>query len=191
MVAEAPAELLERLPGCAGFVHPWNKVQIVDEANRPLPFGAEGIVRIWSTSIVSGYLGDPPENRTAFQDGWFYPGDLGTVTKEGLLTITGRASEVINAGGVKVSPDLINNVLTGMHGIVEAAAFGVDYPDRPTEIWTAVVAPQPLDEAALIDSCRKTLGGRAPQRIVRVERIPRNPMGKVLTAELRRQVVGR
>lgn len=191
MVAEAPAELLERIPGCAGYVHPWNKVEIVDDADRPLPFGAEGIVRIRSRSIVSGYLGDPPENRTAFKDGWFYPGDLGTMTKEGLLIIAGRVSEVINAGGVKVSPDLINSVLLGMQGVVDAAAFGVQYPDRPTEIWTAVVTPQPLDEGALIESCRKTLGGRAPQRIVRVEHIPRNSMGKILTAELRRQVTGR
>jgi acyl-coenzyme A synthetase/AMP-(fatty) acid ligase len=113
------------------------------------------------------------------------------MTKEGLLIIAGRVSEVINAGGVKVSPDLINSVLLGMQGVVDAAAFGVQYPDRPTEIWTAVVTPQPLDEGALIESCRKTLGGRAPQRIVRVEHIPRNSMGKILTAELRRQVTGR
>jgi acyl-coenzyme A synthetase/AMP-(fatty) acid ligase len=88
-----------------------------------------------------------------------------------------------------VSPDLINDFLAGTHGIAEAAAFGVDYPDRPTEIWAAVVALQPIDEQALIETCHRALGGRGPHRIVRVQRIPRNTMGKVMTDELRRSVI--
>ena len=191
VIAEAPAELLESIPGCAGFVYPWIQVEIVDDADRPLPAGAEGILRVRSKSNVVGYLGDHPENRTAFKDGWFYPGDLGALRHDRLLTITGRVNEIINAGGVKVSPNLINNVLTGIGGIVDAAAFGVDYPDRATEIWAAVVAPQPIDEKALIATCISVLNSRAPRRILRVEQIPRNANGKILAAELRRLAEGR
>jgi acyl-CoA synthetase (AMP-forming)/AMP-acid ligase II len=188
-IADAPADLLERIPGCAGFIQPWARVEIVDAAGNVLPAGAEGIVRIRSDVGVAKYLGDPPENSTAFKDGWFHPGDTGTMSNEGLLAISGRTAEIINTGGTKVSPDLINDFLAGTHGIAEAAAFGVDYPDRPTEIWAAVVALQPIDEQALIETCRKALGGRGPHRIVRVQRIPRNTMGKVITDELRRSVM--
>lgn len=191
MIAEAPAELMERIPGCAGFVHPWNQVEIVDAADIPVPANTEGNVRIRSKSIVAGYLGDQAENSTAFKDGWFYPGDLGMLTPDGVLVINGRTDEIINAGGVKVSPNLINNVLTSIGGVVDAAAFGVDHPDRATEIWAAVVTPAPIDERALIETCFSVLNSRAPQRIVRIDEIPRNTMGKILMTDLRRRIVGR
>jgi len=191
MIAEAPAELMEHIPGCAGYVHPWNQVEIVDDADRPLPAGTDGIVRIRSKAIVTSYIGEHAENQTAFKNGWFYPGDLGSLSPEGLLVIAGRATEIINAGGVKVSPNLINNVLTSVNGVADAASFGVDFPDRPTEIWAAVVAPREFDEKKLIETCISTLNNRAPRRIVRVDQIPRNTMGKILTAELRKQVIGR
>ncbi len=189
MVAEAPADLLERIPGCAGFVHPWNKVEIVDDADRPLPPGTDGNVRIWTPSIVSEYLGSVQDGDGTLRGGWFYPGDLGQISAEGVLTILGRSNEVINAGGVKVSPDLISGTLMSFAGIRDAAALGIDYPDRPTEICAAVVTPQPIDAPALLEACRRILLGRAPHRIVRVEQIPRNQMGKVMLRELR-QLVG-
>lgn len=188
MIAEAPGDLLDRIPGCAGIVHPFNKVEIVDDDDRPLAPGAEGNVRVWSPSIVTEYLGTPHEGDRSLRDGWFYPGDLGRLTPEGLLVLLGRVGEVINAGGVKVSPDLIAGTLLGFGGIRDAAAFGIDLPDRPTEICAAIVTHQPIDTAALLDSCRRVLGARAPHRIVRVEQIPRNQMGKVLVRELRQRV---
>ncbi|MGE0735423.1 MAG: class I adenylate-forming enzyme family protein [Alphaproteobacteria bacterium] len=191
VVAEATGEMLEQIPGCAGAVHVGCKVEIVDNADRALPNGTEGIVRIKSISGASRYLGDAPENATAFRDGWFYPGDLGVLRGDGLLTISGRATEVINSGGVKFSPNIINEFLLTIGGISDVATFGVDYEDRPTEVWSAVLARDPIDEAALIESCKRALGGRAPSRIVQVQQFPRNQMGKVLIADLRRQLTGR
>lgn len=189
MVAEAPPDLLERIPGCAGLVHPWNKVEIVDESDRVLPPGSEGSIRIWTPSIVSDYLGSAQGGDGTLRGGWFYPGDIGQLTADGVLILLGRANEVINAGGVKVSPDLIAGTLLGFGGVRDAAAFGIDHPDRPTEICAAVVSAQPIDTAALLETCRRILLSRAPHRIVRVEQIPRNQMGKVLLRELR-QLVG-
>ncbi len=189
-VAYAPAELLQRLPGCAGFMSPWAQVDIVDESDGSLPPGTEGTVRLRSQLAVSHYLDDAPGQSPGFKDGWFYPGDVGVITPEGALRIVGRTAEIINAGGVKVSPDVIANTLLAIDGIAEAAAFGVDHPDRPTEIWAAVVSARPIDERAVIEACRATLSSRAPHRIVRVDRLPRNAMGKVVTAELQRSVAG-
>ena len=107
------------------------------------------------------------------------------------LRFHGRLSEIINAGGVKVSPELINSCLTRIRGVADAASFGVDFHDRPTEIWAAVVTTGPLDEATIIDVCRKTLNSRAPHRVFQVAQIPRNAMGKILTNELRQQLAGR
>ncbi len=187
-VADAPAELLERIPGCAGYVSPWAQIEIVDDNDRPVPAETEGAVRIRSLVAVDRYLGDDDAQERAFRNGWFYPGDLGALTAEGVLRITGRTVEVINAGGVKVNPDLISNFLLGREGILEAAAFGVDPPGRVTEIWAAVVSATPIDEGALIEACRQALNSRAPRRIVQLDRLPRNTMGKVVTRELQRVV---
>mgnify|MGYP003353367339 CR=1 FL=1 len=54
--------------------------------------------------VMQGYFRDPEQTKAAFRDGWFYPGDLGTLTDDGRLRLAGRSSEIVNAGGVKVDP---------------------------------------------------------------------------------------
>ncbi len=88
--AAAPAQGIAGIPGAAGFVTPGTALQVVDQSGSALPSGQEGIVRIKSHDAVDGYLGDAAETAQAFRDGWFYPGDTGTLDAEEMLVITGR-----------------------------------------------------------------------------------------------------
>ena len=136
-----------------------------------------------ATRPVSGYLNDPIATAEQFRDGWFYPGDLGAVTADGLLILSGRASEVINAGGVKVAPSVIEQALDERREVAEAAAFGAPDADGIVRIWAAVVANEPLDLAALAAHLKGRLGESAP-RLFQVSSLPRTGNGKVLRGVL-------
>ena len=90
MTAAALAHEIVGSPGAVGFVTPGTAVQIVDRSGTVLPPGQEGLVRIRSDYAVDGYLGNPEETAQTFRDGWFYPGDIGTLGVDDLLIITGR-----------------------------------------------------------------------------------------------------
>ena len=95
-VAEAPSELLQRIPGCAGYLHPWAQAEIVDDGDTPVAPGNEGHLRIRTAVAVNEYLRGPTDGKTAFRAGWFYPGDIGAMNSDGLLRITGRSTEAMN-----------------------------------------------------------------------------------------------
>lgn len=183
-VTTATGAILHRHPSAAGYILPGAEIQIVDERHQPLPSGQEGVVRIRSPFISQGYIGDPQASQAAFVDGWFIPGDLGVLNEDGLLVITGRLSEIINANGVKVSPHLIDEFLLTLPGVQDAAAFGAQMLGGGEQIWAAVV-PDSVFDIQLIDrACRQKLNSRAPVRFVEVARIPRNSMGKIIRHEL-------
>jgi fatty-acyl-CoA synthase len=90
MSAAAHAHEIADVPRAVGFVTPGVVIQIVDSSGTLLSPGQEGHVRVCSEFAVDHYLGDPEESNRVFRDSWFYPGDLGTLSAEGLLVITGR-----------------------------------------------------------------------------------------------------
>jgi acyl-coenzyme A synthetase/AMP-(fatty) acid ligase len=97
--ALAPVDLIEGIAGAVGFVAPWAEVEIVDQAGTPLPNGRDGIIRY----RTPGFLGDVNPTGVAAADSWYYPGDTGYLTNDGILCLTGRTSEIINIGGSNVS----------------------------------------------------------------------------------------
>ena len=184
-VASAAFALLDAAPpGAAGYLHPGVRAEAVDENDRPLPPGAQGLLRVRTMAPVAGYLDDPKTTAEQFRDGWFYPGDLGAVTADGLLIVNGRASEVINAGGVKVAPTVIEQALDERPEVIECAAFGAPDSDGVTRVWAAVVADEPVDAAALTAYLASRLGDIAPRRLMQVSSLPRNANGKVLRSVL-------
>ena len=155
-------------------------MEILDEAGRQVPDGTEGIVRLRSPYSVSGYLGDAEETATAFRDGWFYPGDVGCVTRNDLLIIAGRAKEILNLGGAKLRPQSIEQALASFPGVVEAAAFGVSNGLGIEEPWAAIVCGSKLDGNELRAHCRRLLPGtHVPVQFVTVDALPRNETGKL------------
>lgn len=116
--------MLEADEGCAGFVWPWIDIQTVDRNGEQLPRGTEGIIRVRSPEAAF-YVDEHGQPTDMYVDGWFYTGDVGRVRKDGLLTITGRSTDVINRGGVVVAPEYIEEVLRRAPSISDVAVFGL------------------------------------------------------------------
>jgi len=174
-------------PGVCGYVVRDMEVQIVDVLGQPVPNGAQGEVRMRSTSCVSGYLDDPKTSSAMFRDGWFYPGDMGVLEQSGLLTIVGRIDDVMNLGGRKISPSIIEETLFSCPGIKDLAAFSMTGSDGMEEPWVALIAGQGYALERL-SALWNLFGVAMPLKVAHVDAIPRNDMGKVLRDQLREQV---
>ncbi len=189
-VASAPITALADHPGAVGYLVPGVEMQAVDANDMPVAPGTEGVLRVRSDNCVEAYVGDAAISADVFKAGWFYPGDVGTVSPDGLLTLAGRKSDLINRGGEKVSPRVIEDVLLSSEHVLEAAAFGVPDAMDVVQIWAAIVPRgAPVDAATLDALCRDRLGVLAPTFFLQLKALPRNAAGKVLRDELVRKAV--
>lgn len=164
------------------------EVQIVDENDKVLPDGEVGLVRITRPHQPIGYVNDDEASRAAFRDGWFYPGDRGSV-RDGTLTLHGRASELINAAGVKIDPARIEAQALMFSGIDDAAGCSVPGAHGVESFALAFIGDPDVDIAALSASLRAAFGESAPSLFVRVAEIPRTATGKVVRRELSAQLL--
>jgi acyl-CoA synthetase (AMP-forming)/AMP-acid ligase II len=177
IVATAPAHAIADIAGAVGYITPGVTVSIVDRFGRALPAGQEGLVRISGPFTVEGYRGDPGGD--AFRDGWFYPGDIGRLTAERLLVLSGRDKAVLNLGGDKVSPERIEQALASCPGVQQAAACAVPNASGVEELVVAVVAAD-FNANGLRAHCERTLpAALVPARFLQVTDIPRNDMSKI------------
>ena len=104
-IAVAPNHQICDIAGAVGYVCAGATVQTVDDSDRPLASGETGLIRVRGDFLVEGYVGNPKNADQAFRNGWFYPGDIGAVTTDNVLTISGRQTAVLNVGGNKLGPD--------------------------------------------------------------------------------------
>ena len=137
----------------------------------------DGAVRYRGPGMLSGYLVGGVVQ--PFAGGWFEPGDLGSLDEHGALILGGRASDVLNIGGVKVNPARIDDLAAEFAGVRDAAAFTLDRGTGRAELGLAVVADPDCDLAALDRMLRQQLRVGYPTTYWRVAEVPRNRMGKV------------
>jgi long-chain acyl-CoA synthetase len=166
----------------------WGETKL-GSVGRPLPgidvtiLDDEVMVR---TPTTAARKIDPAFLDRLTDDGWFHTGDLGWFDDDGFLWLDGRVSDMINRGGLKVFPGTVEDVLLSADGVREAAVVGVP-DDRLGEVPWAFVAIQEggSSEADLIAWCRERLTPyRVPTRIVFVDELPRNDVGKVVKRNL-------
>ena len=184
VVATASTETTIKHQSAVGYVAPGVSVEIVDEAGNPLGLDREGIIRVKVPGAPTRYLNEPEASKAVFRDGWFFPGDIGSLSAEGLLYVSGRVSERINAGGVKVAPNVIEDVIGLRPEVADVAAFEDVDEDGISVIAVAVVPHENIDRttfnrAELRQSVQKQLRERTPKRWVIVKEIPRNEQGKI------------
>ena len=148
-----------------------------------LPAGMEGRLRYRAPGMVGGYEDDEALSAEHFRDGWFISGDVGRVA-DGMLTLIGREQDLINSGGVKVAPFVIEEALATLPGVTEAVAFGAPDAMGVEHIWAAFTATRLIGQQELTDHCRMLLGAMAPRNVLQVPRFPRTESGKVLRAML-------
>jgi acyl-CoA synthetase (AMP-forming)/AMP-acid ligase II len=180
MTATAHGHEIADIPRAVGFVAPGTTIQTVDASGTILPRGEEGYVRIRSDVAVDKYFGNPEASTKVFRDEWFYPGDIGTLSPEGLLTISGREQTVLNLGGDKVNPEMIELALSQFKGIVEVGAFSAANQYGNNEVYALVVAQEALDEQQLRVHCESRLPrGFVPVKFLIADSLPHNDMGKI------------
>ena len=162
------------------------EARIVDDAGHPVPAGETGEIEIRGATVMKEYFRDPENTRNAMRNGWLRTGDVARMDDDGFIFIVGRSKEMILRGGENISPLEIEEVVARHPAVREAAAVGV--PDR---IWgetvgLCVVAREPVSEQALLEHCKAHLSPfKVPQRVVFVEALPRNAVGKVTRNALR------
>jgi acyl-coenzyme A synthetase/AMP-(fatty) acid ligase len=171
-------------PFDAGRILPGSQVEIVDENDRVVPMGVVGRIRHRSAGMAQGYLGDDEATARAFRDGWFYPGDLGYLRPDGGLTLTGRESEVFNAGGVKIDPSRIDHLALESPAVKDACSFEFETASGMQQIGLALVTDDGADLDAIVAGLKAELGSATPTLVVRIGEIPRNQMGKPLRRTL-------
>jgi malonyl-CoA/methylmalonyl-CoA synthetase len=133
----------------------------------------------------------PEKTREDFTtDGWFITGDVCTIDAQGRVTIVGRAKDLIITGGFNVYPKEVESEIDALPGVVESAVIGCPHPDFGEGV-TAVVVLQKganADEKAIIANLESKLAKfKLPKRVIFVDDLPRNTMGKVQKNVLREQ----
>ncbi len=163
-------------------------------AQRDTPDGQAGTGRIdlAGPMLARGYrrAGDPGTGGGAFaEDGWFRTGDVGRWLPDGRLEVVGRLDDMINTGGVKVPPLLVERVLVAQPGVLEACVTGVADPEWGQAVVAAVVPADPARPPAerdLLDAVRAQVGRAAvPRRLRFVAELPVLGPGKVDRAAVR------
>jgi acyl-CoA synthetase (AMP-forming)/AMP-acid ligase II len=151
-----------------------------------------GEIQVRTPALSGGYADGSDLSDRLTADGWFRTGDVGHVDEDGFLWIDGRVVDMINRGGLKVFPGEVEEVVRLAAGVSDVAVVGV--PDeRLGEVpWAFVVGPGGHDDASLEATCRLHLAPyKVPVRFEPISRLPRNPVGKVLTGDLRELAVKR
>ena len=183
----------ERRIGSVGIPLPGVEVRIVhSETGESLPTGEIGDVQLRGPNIFKGYWRQPEKTIESFSaDGWFKTGDLGYLEVDGYLTLCGRSKDLIISGGLNIYPPEVERVLMEHPAVSACAVIGCLDPEWGERV-TAVVVLNKGETATgeeLIRFCRNKLAPyKSPKSIVFRDDLPRNAMGKVQKAELRKDV---
>jgi len=170
-----------------GFAAPHTEVAISETS---FSTGSElGEILIRGQSVCAGYWNKPDASTQIFADNWLRTGDVGRISRDGLVYVLDRIKDMINRGGENIYSVEVENALIGAPGVGEVAVVAV--PDSMMgEKVGAVIVPLPgatVDPSAVVRYAREHLADfKVPQFIsVSASPLPRNPNGKVLKAPLR------
>lgn len=183
-VAFGPIDRILEEPGATGFLAPWVEAEIIGPNDQPVPRGMEGRLRV--RTQWQGY--DLAEGADAAKR-WMYPGDIGSVSDNGMLTLVGRVADVINMGDAFISPEQLERELSGYPGLVDVAVVGIPQASGHQEIWIGVMAQEQVNEQAIKDFLLKKNPRWKVSRVKVLDRIRRNDMGKIVRARIREKLL--
>jgi acyl-CoA synthetase (AMP-forming)/AMP-acid ligase II len=183
----------DHLPGsallkAAGRPYPGFAAKVIDSDGKPLPPNEIGEVCLFTPARMLEYWGRPEATRETLVDGWVHTGDAGYLDDAGYVFICDRIKDMIIVAGENVYPAEIENALCQHPAVAEAAVIGV--PDgRWGEAIRAVVvvaaARQATQRELSVFLMNRIASFKLPTQYEFVERLPRNPSGKILRRELR------
>jgi len=160
------------------------EVRVADEHGNEVPHGETGEFQVRGFCVMAGYYGDPIATAEAItHDGWLKSGDLGTMDDQGYVRIIGRIKEIVIVGGFNVYPAEVERILCDHPQITAAAVVG-QADERMGEVPIAYIEGT-IDPAEAIAWCASRLANfKVPKRVVVLDELPRNAMGKVRKVDL-------
>jgi malonyl-CoA/methylmalonyl-CoA synthetase len=180
----------ERIAGTVGHPLPGVSLRVADpDTGQPLPDGETGMIEVKGPNVFKGYWRMPEKTRTEFRaDGFFVTGDLGKIDDRGYVHIVGRGKDLVISGGYNIYPKEVEAEIDQLAGVIESAVIGVPHPDFGEGVTAVVVkrADSTLDERTILAGLTDRLARyKQPKRVIFVEDLPRNTMGKVQKNRLR------
>ena len=185
----------DRVPGAVGFPLPDVSVRVVDPGpGSALAADEIGMIEVKGPNVFSGYWRMPDKTRAEFrEDGFFITGDLGKIDARGYVHIVGRGKDLVITGGFNVYPKEIEAEIDALPGIVESAVIGLPHRDFGEGVTAVAVRAKgaAIDEAAVQAALEGRLAKfKQPKRVLFLDDLPRNTMGKVQKNVLREQFKG-
>ena len=178
----------ERRPGSVGVPLPGVEVKLENDEGKTIDNeGEAGQLLIKGPQVFQGYLNLPDKTKESFKDGWFITGDV-VMLEKGYYKILGRDSvDIIKSGGYKISALEIEDVLLRNDKIKECAVVGI-----PDDKWGEIVATALVirKEAIKTEEIQQWCSGylsdyKVPRRIIILDSLPKNSMGKITKPELK------
>ena len=180
----------ERRAGTVGFPLPGVEVIVTNPENgQILPSGEIGVLEVRGPNVFKGYWGMPAKTSEELREnGFFITGDLGSISEDGYISIVGRSKDLIISRGYNIYPKEIEVLLDGLDGVLESALIGIPHPDFGEGV-VAVIVPQSgakiIQEDIMLKLEDQIARFKHPKRIVFIDELPRNTMGKVQKKDLR------
>ena len=174
-----------------GLPMPLARVRIVDDDGHDVPDGQAGELAVMGDQVFAGYWRNDAANQASFRDGWFLTGDIGRRDAQGRVYIVDRKKDMIISGGENIYSREVENLLYEHPAVAEVAVVGASHPTWGEQVVALVRLRDgaAADAAALDAFCKPRIGGyKRPRRYVFIDALPKSAAGKILKAELRRQL---
>lgn len=173
----------ERLAGTVGLPLPGVTARIVDENNTAIEQGV-GALQVKGENVFKGYWKLPEKTAEEFtKDGYFITGDMAELNTNGYISIVGRNKDMVITGGYNVYPKEVELLLDEVTGVKESAVIGLPHKDFGEAVTAVIVTDNNTklpDDADIITHLKKQLASyKVPKKIIIVDALDRNAMGKV------------
>jgi malonyl-CoA/methylmalonyl-CoA synthetase len=185
----------ERIAGTVGRPLPEVELRLADPATgKQLPAGEIGMIEVRGPNVFNGYWRMPEKTAQELRaDGFFITGDLGMRDDQGYVSIVGRGKDLIITGGFNVYPKEIEAEIDLVEGVRESAVIGLAHKDFGEGVTAIVVQAEgsSVTEADIMTHLRTRLANfKLPKKIIFVNDLPRNTMGKIQKAQMRQTYAG-
>jgi long-chain acyl-CoA synthetase len=173
---------------------PWPEVDCkivsLDDGHTEMPVGELGELWLRGPQVMKGYWNKPQDTAEAIVDGWLRTGDIASMDADGFFTLAARKKDLIIAGGYKVFPQEIEDVLQEHPKIREAAAAGIPHPYRGETVKAYIVTKEgeALTEHEILLWCQGKLAKfKIPTAVEFRQDLPKTALGKVLRRQLQQE----